>query len=139
MDAGNSHGSGAPPKGSQELGSLLKEQKPMDPNGFMTTKRVIGGFCSDCTVLAGKTTTVFENGDHATVAKGVYLHHALAIDATKANPTYLPGCPKDAAVSRGGAAFSPFLGGAVDEFTQYYTTPDGKFNSGYYIANHSKS
>jgi hypothetical protein len=36
----------------------------------------------------------------------------------------------DLAKLRGGAGF---VGGAVDEFTDYYTTPDGKFPSGYYI------
>jgi hypothetical protein len=66
------------------------------------------------------------------------LHHALAIDVTKAKPAYLPACPNDSAAAKGGASFSPFLGGAVDEFTQLYTTPDGKFNSGYYINNHSR-
>jgi hypothetical protein len=41
------------------------------------------------------------------------------IDLSKLNPGRL-----------GGAGF---VGGAVDEFIDYYTTPDGKFNSGYYI------
>jgi hypothetical protein len=29
---------------------------------------------------------------------------------------------------------STFLGGGVDEFTTWYTTPDGKMDSGYYIS-----
>jgi hypothetical protein len=74
MPGGHSHGGGdmpAQPKSGQELGALLSAQKPMDPNGFMTTKRVAGGFCSNCTVIAGKSTVVFENGDKADISKGV--------------------------------------------------------------------
>ena len=140
--SGHAHGGSggmSPPKGSLEAGAALASQKPMDPNGFGSTKRVIGGFCTDCTVLAGKTTTVFENGSPATIKQGVYLHHAVAIDTTKTKPAYLPGCPKDSAAGKGGGGISPFLGGAVDEFTQMYTTPDGKLESGYLIRNHSMS
>jgi hypothetical protein len=133
---GMSHG--APNPKGKELGEMLQSSKPMDPNGFASTKRILGGFCTDCTVIAGSVTVVFENGTKADVKDGVYLHHALAIDATKANPTYLPGCPRDSAAGKGGASFSPFVGGAVDAFTQFYTTRDGKFPSGYFIKNHSK-
>lgn len=49
------------------------------------------------------------------------------MDMTKAVPTFVKGC--------GGIAssFSPFIGGAVDGFTQYFTTEDGKYDSGFYI------
>jgi hypothetical protein len=134
-----SGGGGAPPK-PIDVGALLSSGKPMDPAGFLTTRRIQGGFCSDCTVLAGKTTTVFADGSRATIAQGVYLHHAIAIDVTKPPTGSLPACPSVSGSSGGGggvAAFSPFLGGAVDEFTQLYTTPDGRFRSGYYIANNT--
>ena len=39
---------------------------------------------------------------------------------TKDIPTFVKGCGGIA------ASFSPFIGGAVDAFTQYYTTEDGK-------------
>lgn len=46
---------------------------------------------------------------------------------TKPVPTFVKGC--------GGVAgsFSPFIGGAVDGFTQYFTTDDGVYDSGFYI------
>jgi hypothetical protein len=69
----------------------------------------------------------------------VYLHHALAIDTTKAFPNYLPGCAPDSIAGKGGRGFSAFLGGAVDEFKQFYTTEDGAFKSGYYIKDNCKS
>jgi len=42
------------------------------------------------------------------------------MDMTKTVPTFVKGC--------GGVAgsFSPFIGGAVDGFTQYFTSEDGK-------------
>jgi hypothetical protein len=43
----------------------------MDPNGINVVRRIDGGFCKDCTVLAGKTTIVFENGTRADITKGV--------------------------------------------------------------------
>ena len=111
--------------------------------------------CSNCTVLAAKADVVFENGTRADVANGVYLHHVISSLAGKTQPQWVSTCPMGAAASppagmdlsklipggldlskldisklRGGAGF---VGGAVDEFTDLYTTPDGKFDSGYYV------
>lgn len=49
------------------------------------------------------------------------------MDLTKAVPTFVKGC--------GGIAgsFSPFIGGAVDGFTQYFTTEDGAYDSGFHL------
>jgi hypothetical protein len=143
MDGGHSHdmgsmgGSGGSPKGGSPKGgasggltdmlALISGSKPMDPNGFGLVKRLSTGMCKDCTVLSGKTDVVFENGTRADLSSGVYLHHVVAMDVSKPVPTFVNGCGSIA------SSFSPFLGGAVDGFTQYYTTPDGKFNSGYYI------
>ena len=132
----------------------------MDPNGFSIVKMIKkGALCNDCTVLAGKMTVVFENGTRADISGGVYLHHSIAIDLSKRLGGFVTICPpKDNAalndmVKKGGSGgANTIIGGAVvcpsiqllhltyhhsllqqDEFTQYYTTPDGKFNSGYYI------
>ncbi|KAF2404354.1 hypothetical protein EJ06DRAFT_518776 [Trichodelitschia bisporula] len=144
-EAGHNHGGGdmpgmsmggaapAAPKaaggGFGDTLSLLAGQKPMDPNGWSTTKRLATGLCKDCTVLSGKTTVVFENGTRADLSKGVYLHHVIAMDVTKPVKSYITGCPGIA------SSISPFLGGAVDEFRQWYTTPDGQLKAGFYIKN----
>lgn len=128
MDGSHSHGGGGgmstattPPKKesgglSDLLASFSAAGKPMDPNGVGIVKRLATGMCKNCTVLAGKTTVVYVNGTKADLNNGVYLHHAVAIDVTKSTPSFVKGCGGIA------ASFSPFLGGAVDGFTQLYTT-----------------
>lgn len=102
----------------------------MDPNGF-TIMKTITGFCTDCTVLSEKTDVVFTNGTRASIAGGVYLHHVVAMDLSKKADAMTTNCPEDYKEGKAlkGLPVSGFLGGAVDEFTQYFTTPDGKFES----------
>jgi hypothetical protein len=113
------------------LAGLLK---PMDPNGF-TLMKMITGFCKDCTVLSEKTDVVFPNGTRASIAGGVYLHHVIAMDISKKEEPFVAMCPGNITElpAPKGSPVSGFLGGAVDEFTQFYTTPDGKFESGFML------
>lgn len=66
---------------------------------------------------------VSEAGKVLGVADGVYNHHAVTLDVTKPVQTYISNCG-DATSS-----FSPLVGAGVDQFTQWYTTHDGKFPS----------
>jgi hypothetical protein len=113
----------------------------MDPAGFPFARKLEPNkLCSDCTVLAGKLDIVFANGSRADIQDGVYLHHVVSMMSDKAMMPWISMCPGKAAnfaipgldlnSFRPGASF---IGGAVDEFTDWYTTPDGKGNSGYYI------
>jgi hypothetical protein len=118
----------------------------MDPNGFPFTRTMDGGFCQDCTVLAAKIDIVFENGTRADIANGVYLHHLVAMTTGKTQPSWVSMCPGNSSTSSlatllGGSigGGGGFVGGAVDEFVDYFTTPDGKVNSGYYIPAASKA
>jgi hypothetical protein len=113
--------------GVMDLIAMLAGTKPMDPNGFGFIKRLSSGICKDCTVLAGKIRVVSESGTELGIADGVYVHHAVTMDVSKSVNDYIAGCG-DAASS-----LSPFIGAGVDDFTQYYTTPDAKFPSGFYI------
>jgi hypothetical protein len=66
----------------------------MDPNGFSTIKLLSqGAMCTDCTVLAGKLTVVFENGTRADIKSGVYLHHAITVDLNKQQQGFVTMCP----------------------------------------------
>jgi hypothetical protein len=38
---------------------------PMDPDGFLVSKMIRDGICSDCTVLSGKADLTFEDGSPA--------------------------------------------------------------------------
>jgi hypothetical protein len=135
---GHAHaGSGAtvPTGGSQKASGIA-----MDPNGFPFSRIIDGGLCSDCTVLGAQVDVVFENGTRADIANGVYLHHLTAIMTGKSQPSWVTMCPGNASAAdsligslAGNTKVASFVGGAVDEFVDYFTTPDGKFNSGFYI------
>jgi hypothetical protein len=108
------------------------------------------GYCTDCTVLAAQVDIVFENGTRADIVNGVYLHHLVAgmmgNTTGKGGGAWVDMCPKP----KGGAKASglagllgslgsslgaggTFVGGAVDEFVDYFTSVDGRVNSGYFI------
>jgi len=124
----------------------------MDPEGYNFIHQAKEGVCKDCTVLASKIDVVFENGSRADVSSGVYLHHIVTINMadrkTKSNLLDTPFgfCSGGDAVMTGASGFQKFTNlfrknteagifgfAAVDEFKQLFTTPDGKFDSGYYL------
>jgi len=131
--------------------------KSLDPEGFNIMHTVREGLCKDCTVLTAKMDAVFENGTRADVSSGVYLHHIVTMnigdrkmDSDLIN-TWMPFCAgSDTAMSlaQGLQGIQGFFGaktraaifgfGAVDEFRQMWTTPDGKFDSGFYLAKDDK-
>lgn len=90
--------------------------KPMDPNGFSLMKMINpGAMCKDCTVLGGKMSVIFENGTRANIKSGVYLHHAITVDLSKASKGFVSACPPKNGVMKGVSAVpgSIFIGGAV--------------------------
>jgi hypothetical protein len=119
----------------------------MDPNGTPFSMMANAGYCTDCTVLAAQVDIVFENGTRADIANGVYLHHLVAgmmgNSTGKGSGAWIDMCPKPKGASKpsglagllgslGGAATAggSFVGGAVDQFIDYFTSVDGKINSG---------
>jgi len=108
----------------------------MDPNGFLVSN-VVTGFCSNCTVLVGKVTITFEDGSEAGIDNGVYLHHVLFMDNLKTTQEFAPFCPGNLSTMDAKKEWHPvksiFLSGGVEHFTVWYTTPNGKFESGYYV------
>jgi hypothetical protein len=109
--------------------ALLAGGFTMDPDGYSIAKRVQSGICTNCTVFDGRITINYENGTRADISGGVYLHHVITVDISKKVPQFIKAC------GLGGAGMSTFLGGAVDGFTQLYTTIDGKFPSGFHVGN----
>jgi hypothetical protein len=103
----------------------------MDPNGFGFVKKLTSGLCKDCTVLKGRASVNFEDGKEAGVEDGVYIHHAVVVDVSKSPAPAIPGC------GGVGQSLSTFLGAGVDNFTQWYTTPDASFPAGYYVKDDS--
>jgi hypothetical protein len=89
---------------------------------------------------------VFENGTRGDIREGVYLHHVVMGTSAKADARWISQCPGKAPSmpsfpglsagngnGAGALGMSSFVGGAVDEFVDYFTTPDGQLDSGYYI------
>lgn len=107
----------------------------MDPNGVQIN-RALSGFCSDCTVLYGKAAIFYENGTKAGVLQGVYEHHVVMVDMTKRTmPFYL--CEGQQGFL-GTFPAAGFIVSGNDEAANYFTTPDGTFNSGYAIGTSSR-
>jgi hypothetical protein len=117
----------------------------LDPNGLSIVRTFGDGICTDCTILAAKTDFVFEDGKRADVSEGVYLHHLTSMNlGGKPFSTWVNICPTRQTTIFGQDITknipTTIVGGmqlfslaGVDEFTQYFTTPDGSFNSGRYI------
>jgi hypothetical protein len=114
---------------------MLQKETPsanrgkMDPNGI-EIDRPITGICASCTVLYAKADTHFLNSTRASVSSGLYNHHVLVLDSAKRTlPWYL--C--DEKKYLGATKAAGFIVTGVDEAANYFTSPDGKFNSGYWI------
>lgn len=126
----------------------------MDPLGFGVLRSISNEICSDCTVLASQIDVVDEAGTRASIDSGVYLHHALAIDvatdrkvvSTTTNDwtqfcegfEIMQSAMQSQIKNPQDTQIAVFSFGAVDEFKQFWTTKDGKFDSGYYLGANDK-
>src|SRR6195952_5114098 len=106
----------------------------MDPNGN-TWNSIANGIPLDSTVLFASTTLQYEDGKIADASNGVYNHHVAFISSSKSNPQLL-GCPgqKPSLFKQP----STIMGASEEIGASSYTTPDGVFNSGYYIGKNER-
>jgi hypothetical protein len=94
----------------------------------------ISGLCRNCTVLGVKADLHFLNGTRVTIAHGIYNHHVVILETTKILiPWYL--CDGQTGYGRVFSAGFSITG--VGGLKNLFTTPDGKFHSGYYIQENS--
>jgi hypothetical protein len=100
----------------------------MDPTGQAGMASISAGLCKSCTVLSASFFLTYEDGTPATVPNGLYIHHFISYDTTKSLKRVIPGC-------EGGlpSTYAPFIDRGEDsgETETVFTTPDGKFNSGF--------
>jgi hypothetical protein len=101
----------------------------MDPAGTAWKYSADKDFPRDVTLLRANATLVFEDGSPANVDSGVYNHHLIFVDTSKSVPGFISCDGKP----NGGIPISIFAGGSEDKGDDFYTTKDGKFDSGYYI------
>jgi hypothetical protein len=82
---------------------------------------------------------VFDNGTPVSVDSGVYIHHIISTNKRKTDAAFISLCDTRGNVSEVKRPIetkpSSFLGGGDDNanLPTTYTTPDGLFNSGYWL------
>lgn len=109
---------------------------PFSDPGTTTWSTALEGIPKDATYLYAKSSIAFEDGSEAAVNNGVYVHHLGISDVDYKGGSQLSICPgRDPNTPsrgrlRGGSLFT---GGAEDKGDTFFTSGDGKFNSGFYI------
>jgi hypothetical protein len=103
----------------------------MDPNSD-TWYRMAVGIPTDVTALFTNTSLQYENGKIADQSSGVYKHHVTFSTAIKKVPMFAT-CPGQSA-SSDKLPTTTFMGASEEKGDTAFSTPDGKFNSGYYVS-----
>jgi hypothetical protein len=87
----------------------------------------------DATYLWSNSTLVYADGSDATIRTGVYTHHYGIFDFDKTTKR-VSSCTGILTPTRP----SLFTGGVEDKGDAWYTSPDGKFQSGFYVGARDK-
>jgi hypothetical protein len=104
----------------------------MDPNGQSGMLRAGSGMCSKCTLLSAHYRLVHPNGKEATPKEGIYIHHMTSFLSPKNSSNPIGGGGITVGGIGGGAYFID-RGEDSGQTDTIFTSPDGKFNSGYHI------
>jgi hypothetical protein len=107
----------------------------MDPNGQSGTIRIgaAQGMCQRCTLLSAHFRLAYSNGKEATPKDGVYIHHMTSTLSPKNSSNPIVGAGVANSASGTGTAYFIDRGEDSGQTDTVFTTPDGKFNSGYHI------
>jgi hypothetical protein len=84
---------------------------------------------------------VFDDGTEAAVNNGVYVHHLGIMDLDYKGGSQLSACPgRDPNTPSPGrrSEGALFTGGAEDKGDTYFTSGDGKFNSGFFVGKNDR-
>jgi Stress up-regulated Nod 19 len=98
------------------------------------------GFPQDSYILRTNSTLQYEDGTLATVANDVYNHHVQIFDIGKTTEQLFQCGSIDSSKPNFGMKIpgSYFGGSASDGAPSIFTTPDGMFDSGYFLGKKSK-
>jgi len=113
----------------------LDEQKPrsgvpaLDRKGQSGVGYVSRGMCGNCTLLSGRLLLRYKDGSPALPSNGVYIHHFLSFDIAKPRKNPIEGGVL------GGVPFAEFVNSGQDsgDSDTLFTSPDGKYNSGFHL------
>jgi len=89
------------------------------------------GICKQCSIVSARLQLTYPDGKSASPANGVYIHHFVSYDTEKPVRDPITGC--DGGFSVGRAAFID-MGEDSGDGDTIFTTPDGKYNSGYHMS-----
>lgn len=116
----------------------------MDENSFLVS-RMVTGLPKNVTILRSKILLVDESGAPLGIDKGIYQHHVNMLPVIRHfndEPSFAAICPEhDKSFYPVGGYDRPvgmdmighvFATQAVENFTLWYTTPDGKLDAGYH-------
>lgn len=101
----------------------------LDPNSNSWNSRAMG-IPLDATYLFVNALLQFEDGAPATASNGIYNHHLAYVSTKKLVPQFVT-CPGNTTLSRRTPA--TFMGATEEANSSIFTTPDYKFDSGYYL------
>jgi hypothetical protein len=108
----------------------------MDPDGVVVNRLVSDGICKECTILATRTLLTYEDGKEAELNNGIFLHHIIASDPSKKVGEFLPWCPVKLETMTPFQRMHPInsiiVSSGSEHWTTWYTTLDGKFDSGFH-------
>lgn len=112
----------------------------MDENGQAGILTIKQGLCKDCTVLSGRWSLTYKDGKEATPADGVYIHHLVSYDSSKKSNNPIGSCGAAGALGGGSLPMSAFVDRGEDsgETETIFTSPDGKFDSGYHFGKNTQ-
>jgi hypothetical protein len=125
------------------IGAAMFFTEKMDPNAQLIT-RLVYDVCKNCTILRSKILLVDEDGQPLGVDRGIYQHHVnmIPLSLRMDEPSFAAACPDTdksyfmiGGYSRpeGMDAIGHVYGSqAVENFTLWFTPPDGSVKAGFY-------
>jgi hypothetical protein len=133
-----------PPEIRRILSMMTFFTQKMDENSFLVA-RMITGLPHNVTIIQSKILLIDENGTPLGIDQGIYQHHVNMLPIARRffdEPSFAAICPEhDKTFYPVGGFDRPvgmdvighvFATQAVENFTLWYTTPDGKLNAGYH-------
>jgi len=98
---------------------------------------VASDFPKDITILDAVTGVYDDQMKEIDFNKGLYNHHNVFFDLGSSFPVPISCGSGLFDIANFKMPVNIFMGGAADTTSNHYTSEDGKFNSGYYLANNS--
>jgi len=107
----------------------------LDASGQSGLMQIGQGMCSRCTLLSAHYRLVHPDGQEATPKDGVYIHHIISFlrPKTSSSPIQDRMFGFGSALGGFGAAYFIDRGEDSGQSDTIFTSPDGKYDSGYHI------